>query len=170
MVRPPQASGNEDIYKLASYPGHTFLMGRRLPRILRPGSGKQDRLYRKRRSVQPDAAEDNPGSDIPDSVYSHGHSDVQGTGPAVEPFCRFLLPDHGRILCIFEVSLNFLIKNFEKIWKYRFFAYLCNPKTKPRSVRITVSTQDSQSCNRGSIPLPTTRSSQQTAFFKSSSE
>ena len=25
-----------------------------------------------------------------------------------------------------------------------------------RSVRITVSTQDSQSCNRGSIPLPTT--------------
>ena len=26
-----------------------------------------------------------------------------------------------------------------------------------RSVRITVSTQDSQSCNRGSIPLPSTK-------------
>ena len=28
------------------------------------------------------------------------------------------------------------------------------------SVRITVSTQDSQSCNRGSIPLPTTKGQQ----------
>ena len=35
------------------------------------------------------------------------------------------------------------------------------------SVRITVSTQDSQSCNRGSIPLPSTKSSHRkmTAFF-----
>ena len=32
-----------------------------------------------------------------------------------------------------------------------------------RSVRITVSTQDSQSCNRGSIPLPTTRKGQRFA-------
>ena len=41
----------------------------------------------------------------------------------------------------------------------RNFIYLCTPKQK-RSVRITVSTQDSQSCNRGSIPLPSTK------FFK----
>ena len=33
-------------------------------------------------------------------------------------------------------------------------------RTISRSVRITVSTQDSQSCNRGSIPLPTTKGQQ----------
>ena len=38
-------------------------------------------------------------------------------------------------------------------------------QTIKRSVRITVSTQDSQSCNRGSIPLPTTKAWQNAGLF-----
>ena len=58
-----------------------------------------------------------------------------------------------------------LRKNLEVIKK-------CVPlqsQTIKRSVRITVSTQDSQSCNRGSIPLPSTRSSHNDCFFTESS-
>ena len=44
------------------------------------------------------------------------------------------------------------------------------PNETTRSVRITVSTQDSQSCNRGSIPLPSTKAVLMTAFLLSSLE
>ena len=48
-----------------------------------------------------------------------------------------------------------ILKNFwEKFAKPEFIRIFAIPK---RWVRITVSTQDSQSCNRGSIPLPTTK-------------
>ena len=52
-------------------------------------------------------------------------------------------------------------KKFGSIKKILTFAF---PKEK-RSVRITVSTQDSQSCNRGSIPLPTTKTGQHMLTF-----
>ena len=56
MVRPPQAPGNEDLLKLAAHPDHPLLMGSSILRILRPGTGKQDRIRGQRRSIQPHAA------------------------------------------------------------------------------------------------------------------
>ena len=56
MVRPPQASGDEDFDKLAAYSRHPFLVGSSIPRVLRTGTCKQNRICRERRSVQPDAA------------------------------------------------------------------------------------------------------------------
>ena len=106
MVRPPQASGNEDIDKLAAHPCNPVLVGRRFSRVLRTGSGKQDRIHRERRAVQPDAAEDNPGSDLTHRIYCPGDRDVQGSVAAVEPFRSFLLPDHGGVLRFPEVILQ----------------------------------------------------------------
>ena len=76
----------------------------------------------------------------------------------MESLCGLLLPDNGRILRLPEIKICiFSSKSSRKIWNVRKKSYLCNPKTITGSVRITVSTQDSQSCNRGSIPLPTTK-------------
>ena len=104
MVRPPEAPGDEDLHKLAPYRSDTLLMGSGLLRILRTGAGKQNRLRRKRRSVQPHAAEDHSGSDLPHRLHHHGNCNVQGTIAPVEPFCGILLPDHGCFLRFFEVK------------------------------------------------------------------
>ena len=134
-------------------------MGCRFLRILRAGSGKQNRLRRKWRTVHLNAAQSDSGGNIPDGIHHNGNDDVQRPGTAVEPFCCFLLPDYGCFLRISEVKNTNSAKNFKKVAekfgskeKRRTFA-IPNEKW---SVRITVSTQDSQSCNRGSIPLPTT--------------
>ena len=104
MVRPPEATGAEDLHKLAPYRSDTLLMGGSLLRVLRTGAGKQDRLCRKRRSVQPHAAEDHPGGDLSYSLYDHGNRNVQGTVAPMEPFCGILLPYHGSFLRFFEVK------------------------------------------------------------------
>ena len=104
MVRSPEAPGDEDLHKLAPYRSDTLLMGSGLLRILRTGAGKQNRLCRKRRSVQPHAAEDHPGGDLPYSLYNHGNCNVQGTVPPMEPFCGILLPHNGCFLRFFEVK------------------------------------------------------------------
>ena len=44
MVRPPEAPGEEDLHKLAPYLSDNILMGSSLLRVLRTGTGKQDRL------------------------------------------------------------------------------------------------------------------------------
>ena len=106
MVRPPQASGNEDFFRLAPHPCNTFLLGCGLLRILRPGAGQQDRLRRQRRPVQSDAAQGNPGSHFPDGIHSHRHTHVQERGPAVESFCRILLPDSGSLLRFPEIVMK----------------------------------------------------------------
>ena len=104
MVRPPEAPGDEDLHKLAPYRSDTLLMGSGLLRILRTGAGKQNRLRRKRRSVQPHAAEDHPGGDLSYSIYDHGNGNVQGTVTPMEPFCGILLFDYGCFLRFFEVK------------------------------------------------------------------
>ena len=104
MVRPPEAPGDEDLHKLAPYRSDTLLMGSSLLRVLRTGTGKQNRLCRKRRSVQPHAAEDHPGGDLSYSLYDHGNRNVQGTVAPMEPFCSILLPYHGSFLRFFEVK------------------------------------------------------------------
>ena len=114
MVRTPETSGNEDFFKLAAYRHHPFLMGSRILRILCPGSGEQDRIYRKRRSVQPHAAENNPGSDIPYSLHYPRDCDVQGPAIAMEPFCSFPMPNFGRIFRVFEIKPHFFAKKSRK--------------------------------------------------------
>lgn len=104
MVRPPEAPGDEDLHKLAPYRSDTLLMGSGLLRILRTSAGKQNRLRRKRRSVQPHAAEDHPGGDLPYGLYYHGNCNVQGTVAPMEPFCGILLSHNGCFLCFFEVN------------------------------------------------------------------
>ena len=104
LVRPPEAPGDEDLHKLAPYRSDTLLMGSGLLRILRTGAGKQDRLCRERRSVQPHAAEDHSGGNLPYCLYYHGNSNVQGTVAPVEPFCGILLSYHGSFLRFFEVK------------------------------------------------------------------
>ena len=103
VVRPSEASGDEDFHKLATHTCNTLLMVSGIPRILRTGSGQQDRLHRKRRPVQPYAAEDNPGSDISYCIHRSGDRHVQGAVASVEPFCGILMPHNGSILCISEV-------------------------------------------------------------------
>ena len=104
MVRPPEAPGDEDLNQLAPYRSHTILLGSSVLRVLRTGTCKQDRLCRKRRSVQPHAAEDHPGGDHSYSLYDHGNRNVQGTVAPMEPFCSILLSDHGCFLRFFEVK------------------------------------------------------------------
>ena len=104
MVRPPEASADEDFNKLAALCDHTVLMGCGVPGILRAGSGQQNRIRRQRRSVQPDAAEDHPGGHFADSLHSHGDRNVQGTGPPMEPHRGVLLPGNGSFLRFFEVN------------------------------------------------------------------
>ena len=106
MVRTPEAPGDEDLNQLAPYRSHTILLGSSVFRILRTGAGKQNRLCRERWSVQPHAAEDHPGSHLPDGIYGHGNRDVQGTDTPVEPFCGFLLPYLGCILRFSEVKTS----------------------------------------------------------------
>ena len=117
MVRPPETPGNEDFIKLASYRSHSLLMGRGILRVLRPGTCKQDRFHRKRRSFQPDAAQDHPGSDITDRLHSTRDCNVQRTDTPMESFCCILLSYHGRILRIFEIKVHFFRKTPRKIWK-----------------------------------------------------
>ena len=123
MVRPPQAPGNENFHKLAPHTRDTFLMGRSLPRILRTSSGQQNRLRRKRRSVQPHAAQSNPGSDLADSLHSHRDRNVQRTVSSVEPFLSLRMPHSSRILRIFKIKSK-------KVWRLRKNHYLCNPNRK----------------------------------------
>ena len=167
MVRPPQTSGDEDLVKLAAYPRHPLLMGSGILRILRAGPCEQNRIRGERRSFQPHAAEGDPGGDFFDSIHPDRNGHVQGTDTPVESHRRLFLPYHGRIFRIFEIKTQKTEKSCRKIWSVRKNHYLCNPKTITRSVRITVSTQDSQSCNRGSIPLPSTQKEavQEGSFF-----
>ena len=106
MVRSPEAPGDEDLHKLVPYRSDTLLMGSGLLRILRTGAGKQNRLRRKRRSVQPHAAEDHPGGDLSHSLYYHGNCNVQGSVAPMEPFCGILLSYYGSFLRFFEVNIK----------------------------------------------------------------
>ena len=165
MVRSPQASGNEDLIKLAADCGHTVLMGSGILRILRSGAGQQDRIHRQRRSVQSDAAQGDTGGDFPHGIHPRSDGDVQRSGPTMESFRCILLPHNGRIFRILEIKSIKNHKNVKKNLECKRKTLPLQSQTTKRSVRITVSTQDSQSCNRGSIPLPTTRDSQQRVFF-----
>ena len=105
MVRTPQASGDEDIYRLACIPGNPVFMGARLLRILRTGAGKPHRLLRQRRSVQHHAAESDSGSCFPDGLHDHRDVPFQGPAAPVEPPGSVRLPDIG---CIFRLpEVNF---------------------------------------------------------------
>ena len=63
----------------------------------------------------------------------------------MESHCRFSMPYPRSFFRFFEI----------KICKNKKYSYLCTPN---RWVRITVSTRDSQSRNRSSILLPSTKS------------
>ena len=52
------------------------------------------------------AAEDHPGSHLPDGIYGHGNRNVQGSDTTMEPFCGFLLPYLGCILRFSEVKTS----------------------------------------------------------------
>ena len=153
MVRPPETQRDENLEQLAPHHRHPVFMGNSPLRIHRPGARKQDRLHRQRRSVQHHATQGHPRSDIADSLHTHGNRHVQRTGPAMEPFRRIRMHHSGRFLRLLEINLKIFTKKFGSSKIISTFAI---PNDK-RSVRITVSTQDSQSCNRGSIPLPTTK-------------
>ena len=157
MVRTPQASGDEDIFKLAAHRSNTFLLGSRILRILRTGTCQQNRVHRQRRSVQPDAAQGDPGGNITHGIHTCCNGYVQRSGPTMEPFRRILLPDHGCILRLSEVNRHIFDEKSKKNLDCKKKCLPLQSQTTKRSVRITVSTQDSQSCNRGSIPLPTTK-------------
>ena len=103
MVRSSEASGNENIDRLAGNSGHIVLLGTCILRVLRPGSGKQDRFQRQRRSVLDNAAESHPGGCIPDGVHHHRDFHVQGRIAAVEPRGSVHLSDSGRIFRISQV-------------------------------------------------------------------
>ena len=103
MVRSSETSGNEDFIKLAADRGHPLFMGSGIPRVLRTGSGKQNRIHRQRGAFQPDAAEGHPGSDIAYSVYGNRDLNVQEPGTPVEPFCSVFLPDSGCFLRFSEI-------------------------------------------------------------------
>ena len=79
----------------------------------------------------------------------------------MEPFRCIRMYHSGSFLRLFEINLKIFAKKFGSSKIISTFAI---PNDK-RSVRITVSTQDSQSCNRGSIPLPTTKKAAQTSCF-----
>ena len=153
MVRPPETQRDENLEQLAPHHRHPVFMGNSPLRIHSPGARQQDRLHRQRRSVQHHATQGHPRSDIADSLHTHGNRHVQRTGPAMEPFRRIRMHHSGRFLRLLEINLKIFTKKFGSSKIISTFAI---PNDK-RSVRITVSTQDSQSCNRGSIPLPTTK-------------
>ena len=117
MVWPPQTSGDEDFIKLATYPGNPLFLGSSILRVLRPGTGKQNRIRRKRRSFQPYAAESCARSDFFNSFHSNCHCNVQGTVTPVEPFCSVFLPDFSSFLRISEIKRTFFEKSCKKVWK-----------------------------------------------------
>ena len=83
----------------------------------------------------------------------------------MESLCSIFLLDFGSFLRFFEINCKKCKKIAEKFGSKDILRTFAIPNEK-RSVRITVSTQDSQSCNRGSIPLPSTRkASQKRGFF-----
>ena len=126
MVRTPETPGDEDIIQLAINFRHPIFMVRGVFRILCAGAGKQDRICRKRRSLQPDAVEGHSGSDIPDSIYTDRNGHVQRTKSAMEPHSSLLLPDYG---CIFRFLEIIKQKKHKKVWRFKIYLYLCNPKT-----------------------------------------
>ena len=104
MVWPPETPGDEDLVKLAAHRRDPVFMGSGVLRILCAGAGKPHRLHRQRRSVQPHAAQGDPGGDFAYSIHSCCYGHVQGTEPSVEPYSGFLLPHHGCFLRILEVK------------------------------------------------------------------
>ena len=114
LVRTSEAAGDENLIRLASHRSDPLLMGSRIPRILRPGSGQQNRFRRKRRSFQSDAAENHPGGDFTDSIHSTCHCNVQGTEPSMESFRGIFLPYHGSFLRFSEIIAFFRKKVAEK--------------------------------------------------------
>ena len=99
---------------MAAYRSHPILLGSGISRILCPGTGKQDWICRKRRSVQSDAAKNHSGGHFSHCIYRACYSDVQRSKPAVESFCSIFLPDSGCFLRIFEIKAHFSKKSEEK--------------------------------------------------------
>ena len=89
-------------------------MGCRFSRILRTGSCKQDRIHRKRGTVQSDAAQSDSGSHFADRIHYNCNFDVQRSRSAVESFRRILLPHNGSIFRCLEIILQ---KRKEKFGK-----------------------------------------------------
>ena len=89
---------------MATHTGYPLFMGCRVLRVLRPGAGKPDRVQRQRRTVLTHATESHPGGHITHRIHGNSHTDVQGSGPAVEPSCCVHLPDNGSILRIPEIN------------------------------------------------------------------
>ena len=98
------------------------------------------------------STQSDPGGYLPHHLHHHSHLPFQGPAHPVEPLCSVHLPGPCSFFRVFEI----------KIWRIRFFTYLCTPN---RWVRITVSTRDSQSRNRSSILLPSTKRGDASLLF-----
>ena len=104
LVRASETAGDEGFLQLAPHPRHPVLMGGSLLRILRPGTGQQDRVQRKRRTVQHHAAQGDTGSRIPYRVYGGRHPAFQEPDAAMEPFGGIHLPHTRGILRLYEIG------------------------------------------------------------------
>ena len=98
MVQPPEIAKRVLVFETRPAFGDSVQLGHRPVRVLLPGARQPDRLYRKRRPVQPMAIESDPGGGFPYSIYRfHAHF-LQERALADKPSDRFCPFDFGRLL------------------------------------------------------------------------
>ena len=103
MVWTFKTARDENYLKLASICRNSIFMGYCLGRILLPGTGQPDRIQRKRRTFQLNAAKSYPGSYHSCRIHPFFYAFIQRRGSPLEPRCCLCLFDFSRLFCLYEV-------------------------------------------------------------------
>ena len=101
MVWASEAPTERNIRQLAADRRHCFLMAYCILRILLSGAGKQNRIYRQRRSVHARTAQSDTGMYQSRGIHRDDKHDVWQSGTALEPLSCLSLSCSG---CISGVS------------------------------------------------------------------
>lgn len=105
VVWSSETATNESVFRQhAALCHHTLFLAARASRILVPSASQQDWFRGQRRSILTDATKSNTRGYLAFCVYGVRNHFLQRRIPALESFCRFLLPNPRRIFRVHEIT------------------------------------------------------------------